>query len=814
MLPDLGPGTACYSDCAAGTELEDLTTVSSHELAESITDTAVGLAIGYGPPLAWYDTVYGEIADICNASGAPQNQAVLPGSGYTVQKIWSNLQQDCVSAPPTFTLSAPGSVFSGTPFNLSLTVQSSTGATLSPPYTGTVEFASSDSAAVLPANYTFTTSDANTHTFSNVATLKTAGPQTITVTDIHSSGFAGTAQLTVNAHTSPYFSFAVPSTAITSVPFAFTITAMTQSGSVNTAYSGTVHFSSSDGQAVLPANATLTNGTGTFSATLRTSGSQTITASDTVTSTITGTSQNIGTSGAATHFAVETPASGTTGVAFYFTVTAQDQTNNTALGYSGTVHFTSSDGQAVLPANTILTNGAGTFSATLKTGGTQTITATDTVSSTITGTSPSIAVGGATTHFAVSAPSSATAGSAFTFTVASQDQFNNAAPGYNGTVHFTSSDGQAVLPADSTLANGKGTFSATLKTWGTQTITATDTVTTTITGTSSNIAVATATPAVTPAFSPNPGTYNTAQPVKLTDATPGVTIYYTTDGSTPTLASTPYTGPITISTTTTLQAIAAGSGYAASADAFGIYRITAVAPTFSPNPGTYSNPPSVTLSDASPGVTIYYTTYGSTPTTASTQYTGPIKISTTTTLQAIAAGNGFAASSEGFGIYRITAAAPIFSPNPGTYNNPQSVTLSDASPGVTIYYTTDGSTPTTASTRYTGPVTMSTTTTLQAIAAGNGFAASSEGFGIYRITALAPTFSPNPGTYSTLQSVTLSDASPGVTIYYTTDGSTPTTASTKYTGAITVSATTTIQAIAAGNGYAASQEGFGIFRIN
>jgi hypothetical protein len=182
-----------------------------------------------------------------------------------------------------------------------------------------------------------------------------------------------------------------------------------------------------------------------------------------------------------------------------------------------------------------------------------------------------------------------------------------------------------------------------------------------------------------------------------------------------------------------LQAIAAGNGFAASSDAFGIYRITAAAPTFSPYPGTYTTPQTVTIADASPGVAIYYTTNGSTPTTSSTLYTGPLTISTTTTLQAIAAGNGFAASSENFGIYRINAAAPTFSPNPGTYSTPQTVTIADSSPGVTIYYTTDGSTPTTASPQYSGPITISVNTTLQAIAAGNGFATSSEDFGIYRI---------------------------------------------------------------------------------
>src|SRR5581483_6605121 len=129
-----------------------------------------------------------------------------------------------------------------------------------------------------------------------------------------------------------------------------------------------------------------------------------------------------------------------------------------------------------LPADSTLSNGSGTFSATLETAGNQTITAADTNSSSIIGTSNSITVSAAAaTHFAVSAPSSATAGAAFNFTVTAQDQFNNTATGYGGTVHFSSTDGAAILPANSTLSNGTGTFNATLDTAGNQTITATDT---------------------------------------------------------------------------------------------------------------------------------------------------------------------------------------------------------------------------------------------------------------------------------------------------------------------------------------------------
>jgi hypothetical protein len=99
----------------------------------------------------------------------------------------------------------------------------------------------------------------------------------------------------------------------------------------------------------------------------------------------------------------------------------------------------------------------------------------------------SLPAGGAT-HFAVIAPPTVPPDSPFTFTVTALDAFNTIATGYGGTVHFTSTDAQATLPANSTLTNGTGTFTATLRTLGTQTITAVDTVNASIIGTS-NIAV-------------------------------------------------------------------------------------------------------------------------------------------------------------------------------------------------------------------------------------------------------------------------------------------------------------------------------------
>src|SRR5207245_1801809 len=135
---------------------------------------------------------------------------------------------------------------------------------------------------------------------------------------------------------------------------------------------------------------------GSFSATLKTAGNQTLTATDTATSSITGTSGTIAVSpAAATHFGVSaSPASITAGGAVTVAVTALADFNNTATGYTGTVHFTSTARPASPPAHTTLTHSAGTFSATFAKSGSQTLTATDTANGALTGTSSPIAVRG------------------------------------------------------------------------------------------------------------------------------------------------------------------------------------------------------------------------------------------------------------------------------------------------------------------------------------------------------------------------------------------------------------------------------------
>ena len=176
-----------------------------------------------------------------------------------------------------------------------------------------------------------------------------------------------------------------PTTATAGTSFSLTVTADTSAGVTDGSYRGTIEFSSTDVNAGLPANYTFTaadDGSHTFTITLKTAGSQAITAKDTTTSAITGTLSGITVSPAAASQLILSGlgSTATAGTAQSVTVTAEDPYGNVATGYAGTVKFTSSDTSAVLPASYTFTTsdkGIHTFSLTFKTAGTQSVTVTD-----------------------------------------------------------------------------------------------------------------------------------------------------------------------------------------------------------------------------------------------------------------------------------------------------------------------------------------------------------------------------------------------------------------------------------------------------
>lgn len=137
-----------------------------------------------------------------------------------------------------------------------------------------------------------------------------------------------------------------------------------------------------------------------------------------------------------------------------------------------------------------------------------------------------------------------------------------------------------------------------------------------------------------------------------------------------------------------------------------------------------------------------------------------------------------------------TVATPTFFPVGGTYNTDQNIVISTTTTGASIYYTTDGSVPTTSSTLYSSPVSIAgngTTVTIKAIAVKSGMldsAIASDTWTIIYNQVASPVFSPAQGHYTSPQTITISTSTPLATLYYTTDGSTPTTSSTLYTSGI------------------------------
>src|SRR5262249_13306713 len=158
-----------------------------------------------------------------------------------------------------FVFTAPTSVAAGTPFSFTITAEDRFG-NVETGYTGTVHFSAlaNDTQAVLPADYTFTAPDGGTPPFTAPLT-KTAGATSpfTAATDV-ASGVRSSANIAVNPLAPVSLSMSVASTTPVRIPASVVVSALDQFGNVATGYTGTVHFASSDPQAVLPADYTFT----------------------------------------------------------------------------------------------------------------------------------------------------------------------------------------------------------------------------------------------------------------------------------------------------------------------------------------------------------------------------------------------------------------------------------------------------------------------------------------------------------------------------------------------------------------------------
>jgi choice-of-anchor A domain-containing protein len=501
-----------------------------------------------------------------------------------------------------------------------------------------------------------------------------------------------------------------------------------------------------------------------------------------------------------------------------------------------------------------------------------------------------------------------------------------------GMAPYIFSVNAGTLPAGLTLNTSTGAVTGTPTASGTFSVMVTDP--NGATGTACAITINQAQTS-TPTFSPAGGTYTTTQTVTITDATALATIYYTTNGTTPTTGSTVYSGPIAINMTENIEAIAVATGYSTSGVATATYTITqsAINAFLAPSSlsfvnqsvGVTSNAQLVTLDNSSNGAmaissigilgtnassfsqtnncgttlagnstctiwvtftpattgsfsatfsvtdnatgspqtipltgnathgpqTITFTqpaspvTYGASPITLSATATsglavsfglvsGPGTISGSTLtisgagtviVAANQAGNSsYSAATQVTRTIVVNQATPIIalasSPNPTLLQG--AITLTATATGVNTGVPTGIVTFSAGSTvlgirslNASGIASLATsalpvgTTTIAAAYGGDTNFVSGTSNTVSQVVTTpsptaTPTFSPAAGTYIAAQTVTISDATAGATVYYTTDGTTPTTSSNPYTGAITVSSTETLQAIAIGSGFSTS----------
>src|SRR5205807_917716 len=211
-------------------------------------------------------------------------------------------------------------------------------------YTGTVHFSSTDALAVLPADYTFSSTDAGAHQFS--VTLKTAGGQPVKAADTSNSALTGSQTVTVSSAPAATLGLSGVSSTTTGTVQTATVTALAADGTVSTGYTGTVHFTSSDAFAALPADYTFTGtdaGVHQFPVTLTTAGGPSVTATDTGNGSLTDTATLAISPAAAASLTLSGLRNTIAGTGQAATVALYDPYGNVASGYSGTVRFSSSD---------------------------------------------------------------------------------------------------------------------------------------------------------------------------------------------------------------------------------------------------------------------------------------------------------------------------------------------------------------------------------------------------------------------------------------------------------------------------------------
>jgi alpha-tubulin suppressor-like RCC1 family protein len=201
-------------------------------------------------------------------------------------------------------------------------------------------------------------------------------------------------------------------------------------------------------------------------------------------------------------------------------------------------------------------------------------------------------------------------------------------------------------------------------------------------------------PVAPPTLTPPPGTYEDTVSVSITSRVPGAVIRYTTDLTEPDETSSIASGPVSIKATKLLRA-KTFRGAASSAAVGGLYVMhfseQAQPPTILPSSRISTGPLVVTMT-AAPEATIWYRTGAEWQ-----QYTGPLTLEATTTVEAEARQDGFGSSDSSWATYAFEVAQPVLSPGSGTYAAGGSIAVTCPTLGSAVHYTTDGSMPTESS---------------------------------------------------------------------------------------------------------------------
>ncbi len=328
------------------------------------------------------------------------------------------------------------------------------------------------------------------------------------------------------------------------------------------------------------------------------------------------------------------------------------------------------------------------------------------------------------------------------------------------------------------------------------------------------------------AISPNSGTFSGSVSVSLSTVTAGATIRYSTNGADVSAGSAVYSAPFTLTLNTTVKTRAFKTGMADSAQTSASFVVNPLQqvsnPVISPNGGTYSGSVSVSLSAATAGATIRYSTNGADVSANSPAYSAPFTLAANTIVKARAFKAGMTDSGQIATSFVVNplqqVSSPAISPNGGTYSGSVAVSLSSTTTGATIRYSTNGTDVSLSSPVYSAPFTLMSNATVKTRAFKTGMTDSAQTAASFVINPLqqvgSPAISPDGGTHTGSVSVSLSTTTAGATIRYSTNGTDVSLSSPVYSAPVTLMSNATVKTRAFKTGMTDSVQTAASFVIN